>query len=174
MVHVERQVFQVLLYLIENADRVVAKDELIDAVWEGQVVSESALTSRIKSARAAIGDDGRTQRWIKTLHGIGYRFVGAFSKQSPAPLEAATAPRRPEPPSLATRLAVDAELGFSGRRDVVADVLGSITASARAERAAAWLIGGVAGIGKSRLAIEVAERAADDLAPGSSQAEAIS
>lgn len=72
---VEPQVFAVLVLLVENRERVVSKDELIDKVWDGRIVSESAISSRIKSARQALGDDGRAQRFIKTLHGRGFRFV---------------------------------------------------------------------------------------------------
>ena len=74
-VHVEPQVFEVLRYLIEHPDRVVTKTELLDEVWGSRFVSESALSSRIKSARRAIGDDGRRQDLIATVHGRGYRFI---------------------------------------------------------------------------------------------------
>lgn len=74
-VHVERQVFEVLAYLLNHRDRVVPKAELLDAVWGDRFVSDSALTSRLKTARRAIGDDGRQQRMIATVHGVGYRFV---------------------------------------------------------------------------------------------------
>jgi predicted ATPase/DNA-binding winged helix-turn-helix (wHTH) protein len=74
--HVEPQVFGVLHYLILNRERVVAKEELLDAVWGNRFVSESALTSRVKAARRAVGDDGQVQRVIKTVHGRGYRFIG--------------------------------------------------------------------------------------------------
>ena len=57
--HVEPQVFDVLRYLVEHRDRVVAKEELLDNVWGDRFVSESALTSRIKAARQAVGDNGR-------------------------------------------------------------------------------------------------------------------
>jgi DNA-binding winged helix-turn-helix (wHTH) protein/tetratricopeptide (TPR) repeat protein len=75
MVAVEPQVFDVLAYLVRHRDRVVPKGELLDEVWGDRFVSESALTSRIKSARRAIGDTGRDQRAIKTVHSRGYRFV---------------------------------------------------------------------------------------------------
>ena len=75
LVPVEPQVFSVLAYLAAHADRVVGKDELLDAVWQTRFVTESALTSRIKAARRAIGDDGRSQHAIRTIHGHGYRFV---------------------------------------------------------------------------------------------------
>ena len=76
---VEPQVFEVLVVLVENRDRMVSKDELIDLVWRGRVVSDTAVSSRIKSARRAIGDDGKAQRLIKTRHGRGYQFIGALS-----------------------------------------------------------------------------------------------
>lgn len=74
---VEPQVFALLAYLVSNPDRVVSKDELNSAVWSGRAVSDSALSSRIKSARHAIGDDGKAQSLIRTVHGRGFRFVGA-------------------------------------------------------------------------------------------------
>ena len=76
MVDVEPQVFAVLQVLIENRHQVVRKDDLIEQVWNGRIMSDAAISSRIKSARQAIGDDGRTQRLIKTIHGIGFRFIG--------------------------------------------------------------------------------------------------
>ena len=76
LVAVEPQVFGLLVHLIENRDRVVTRDELIEAIWDGRFVSESAVSTRIKSARKAIDDDGQTQRFIKTVHGRGFRFVG--------------------------------------------------------------------------------------------------
>jgi pimeloyl-ACP methyl ester carboxylesterase len=75
VVEVQPQVFDVLAHLVDHRDRLVRKDELLDAVWGTQFVTESALTTRIKEARQAIGDDGRAQRVIKTVHGHGYRFV---------------------------------------------------------------------------------------------------
>jgi pimeloyl-ACP methyl ester carboxylesterase/DNA-binding winged helix-turn-helix (wHTH) protein len=74
-VAVEPQVFDVLAHLVANRDRVVDKHELLDAVWHTRFVTESTLTSRIKAARRAVGDDGRAQRVIRTVHGLGYRFV---------------------------------------------------------------------------------------------------
>lgn len=75
VVHVEPQVFTLLRVLIEHRDRVVAKTELLDAVWGDRYVSESALTSRVKAARRAVGDDGQRQHVILTVHGVGYRFI---------------------------------------------------------------------------------------------------
>jgi DNA-binding winged helix-turn-helix (wHTH) protein/tetratricopeptide (TPR) repeat protein len=75
LVAVEPQVFDVLAYLVRHRDRVVPKSELLDQIWGDRFVSESALTSRIKSARRALGDTGRDQAAIRTFHGRGYRFV---------------------------------------------------------------------------------------------------
>ena len=75
-VALERQVFDVLAYLIERRDRVVTKGELFDEVWGSRFVSEATLSSRIMAARRAIGDDGKEQRLIRTVHGRGFRFTG--------------------------------------------------------------------------------------------------
>jgi TolB-like protein len=71
----EPQVFALLALLVENHDRLVSKDEIIERVWEGRAVSDAAISSRVKSVRQALGDDGRAQRFIKTHHGQGFRFV---------------------------------------------------------------------------------------------------
>jgi DNA-binding winged helix-turn-helix (wHTH) protein len=74
-VRLERQVFAVLLYLIEHRKRVVPKHELLDRLWQGTCVSEAALGYSIAALRRATGDDGREQRIVKTHHRFGYRFV---------------------------------------------------------------------------------------------------
>src|SRR6266478_6607313 len=76
-VHVEPQVFDLLVYLVQNRDRVVSKDDLIASVWGGRIVSESTLTSRINAARTAVGDNGREQQLIRTIPRKGLRFIGA-------------------------------------------------------------------------------------------------
>ncbi len=76
---VEPQVFDLLRYLIENRHRTVTKGELNEAIWQGRIVSESALSSRIKAVRRAVGDTGRDQSIIRTLHGRGFRFVGSVN-----------------------------------------------------------------------------------------------
>lgn len=75
VVAIEPQVFDVLAHLVANRHRVVPKHELLDRVWSTRFVSDSALTSRIKSARRAVGDNGRDQWAIRTVHGRGFRFV---------------------------------------------------------------------------------------------------
>jgi TolB-like protein/Tfp pilus assembly protein PilF len=72
----EPQVFDLLVCLVENRDRVVTKDDLMDSVWSGRIVSESTLTSRINAVRKAVGDNGKDQRLIRTVARKGFRFVG--------------------------------------------------------------------------------------------------
>jgi TolB-like protein/Tfp pilus assembly protein PilF len=72
---VEPQVFALLALLVDNRERLVSKDEIIEKVWDGRIVSEAAVASRIKSARKVLGDDGKTQQFIKTIHRHGFRFV---------------------------------------------------------------------------------------------------
>jgi DNA-binding winged helix-turn-helix (wHTH) protein/pimeloyl-ACP methyl ester carboxylesterase len=85
LVAIEPQVFDLLVYLVHNRERVVSKDDLLTAVWDGRVVSESTLTSRINAARRAIGDNGKEQRLIRTAARKGLRFVGAVrERQEPA------------------------------------------------------------------------------------------
>jgi DNA-binding winged helix-turn-helix (wHTH) protein/alpha-beta hydrolase superfamily lysophospholipase len=83
-VPLEPQAFDVLVYLVSHRERVVPKDELMDAIWGGRFVSETAVTSRIKQVRKALGDDGQAQRLIRTLHGRGYHFVGPVSGDAAA------------------------------------------------------------------------------------------
>jgi pimeloyl-ACP methyl ester carboxylesterase/DNA-binding winged helix-turn-helix (wHTH) protein len=89
--HVEPQVFDVLVHLIRHRERVVTKTELLDTVWGDRFVSESALASRLKSARRAVGDDGASQRVIRTVFGRGYQFVADVAEHP-------TAPATPTPP----------------------------------------------------------------------------
>ncbi len=108
-VHVEPQVFDLLLHLLRNRNRVVSKDELLDVVWNGRIVSEAALSSRINAARKAIGDDGERQALIKTVHKRGFRFMGEVEEtpaEAPAsaPAPPVEAPAHPEQAS--TRLSV--------------------------------------------------------------------
>jgi len=76
VIAVEPQVFALIGFLIENRARVVTKEEIIERIWDGRAISDSAVASRVKSARQALGDDGAAQRLIRTIHGVGFRFVG--------------------------------------------------------------------------------------------------
>jgi pimeloyl-ACP methyl ester carboxylesterase/DNA-binding winged helix-turn-helix (wHTH) protein len=82
--HVEPQVFDLLVYLIQNDDHVVSKDELIATVWGGRIVSDATLSSRINAARAAIGDSGGRQEQIRTVPRRGFRFVGPHTCEGEA------------------------------------------------------------------------------------------
>jgi TolB-like protein/Tfp pilus assembly protein PilF len=78
---VEPQVLELLLHLARHPDRLLTKDDLIQHVWHGRIVSDTTITSRIKSARQAIGDDGTQQKLIRTVHGRGVRFIGAVRSE---------------------------------------------------------------------------------------------
>jgi len=86
----EPQVLALLVLLVENRDRLVTRDEIIEKVWDGRIVSDSAVSSRIKSVRQILGDDGKSQRLIKTLHRRGFRFVSAV-RASMGPTDPAAA-----------------------------------------------------------------------------------
>jgi len=108
LIVVEPRVFDLLEYLIRNRDQVVSKDDLIGAVWNGRIVSESALVSRMSAARDAVGDSGEEQRLIRTIARKGYRFVGDVREEMPrhtgAPSPAETTPpplTLPNKPALA-------------------------------------------------------------------------
>jgi DNA-binding winged helix-turn-helix (wHTH) protein len=90
LVAVEPQVFDLINYLVCNRDRVVSRDNLLDAIWNGRVVSESTLASRINAARRALNDSGGEQRLIRTVARKGVRFVGRVEGSRPA--EASSSP----------------------------------------------------------------------------------
>jgi len=103
-VPLEPQVFSVLAYLIENRDHVVSRDELIDAVWHGRIISDAALSTRINGARRAVGDDGKTQAVLRTVPRRGFRFVADVddATEDDAPPAASTAdPALPDRPAIA-------------------------------------------------------------------------
>jgi len=101
LVSVAPQVFDLLDYLIRNRERVVSKDDLINAIWNGRIVSDGALTTRLNVARSAIGDSGDEQRLIKTLPRKGFRFVGTVREaQGPTGVEVADSPVEPPRPTL--------------------------------------------------------------------------
>ena len=81
---VQPQVFDLLVYLVQNRDRVVSKEDLIGQVWDGRTVSDSTFTSRVNAARTAVGDSGRDQKLIRTISRKGLRFVGTVQEQEPS------------------------------------------------------------------------------------------
>ena len=142
----EPQVFSVLGYLIQHRDRVVPKTELLDGVWGDRFVSESALSSRIKSARRAVGDDGRRQEVIRTAHGRGFRFVAPIDEAGPAESAPITGG------DLSTGLIPVAGRPLVGRDDELA------TLPDRVRRYRLVTVVGPGGVGKTRLATEVARQ----------------
>ena len=96
-VAVEPQVLSLLLLLVGNSDRLVSKDELVETVWNGRIVSDTAISSRVKAARQALGDDGRRQQMIRTVHGRGFRFVGTLDTQ-PVRATIVLEPEQPQEP----------------------------------------------------------------------------
>jgi TolB-like protein/Flp pilus assembly protein TadD len=97
------QVFDLLAYLVQNRGRVVSKDDLLDAVWSGRIVSESTLTSHINAVRKAIGDSGEEQRYVRTVARKGFRFVGTVIEEPGAVTYDTHAPvvTLPDKPSIA-------------------------------------------------------------------------
>lgn len=126
---VEPQVLAVLLLLVERRDALVTRDELIERVWNGRIVSDSAIASRIKSARRALGDDGVRQHMIRTVHGRGFRFVGEVqeganrrrSAGAAASRAAAESPQGTAKPSIA--VLPFQRLGAPGQHALIADAL---------------------------------------------------
>jgi DNA-binding winged helix-turn-helix (wHTH) protein/tetratricopeptide (TPR) repeat protein len=102
--HVEPQVFDLLAYLVSHRERVVRRDDLFDTVWHGRDVSDAVLSTRIHAARRAIGDLGRDKQLIRTIYGIGVRFVGEVN-QEPGPADAYAAAEPEGPGVIVTALA---------------------------------------------------------------------
>jgi DNA-binding winged helix-turn-helix (wHTH) protein len=145
IIDMEPQVFDVLAYLMRHRERVVPKTELLDQIWGNRFVSESALSSRVKSARRAVGDTGRDQRVIKTIYGRGYRFVAEVSEKT----------RFAGPPH--DGAAADGAAA-QGAAAPAAQVFRAI-AGIRAGTGAAVSLSGSPGAGKTQLLHQVAETA---------------
>jgi predicted ATPase/DNA-binding winged helix-turn-helix (wHTH) protein len=154
-VRIEPQVFDVLAYLVERRGSVVRKEELLDAVWGDRFVSESALTTRIKGLRQAVGDDGSRQSIVRTVHGKGYEFVAQVEVVD----EVRADPGPPGPAGSVTSLpaAVQPLIGRSALLDRLAVELAS--------KRLVTLVG-PGGVGKTVLGYELARRVAADFADG--------
>lgn len=129
-VKVEPQVFEVMAYLITNRDRLVARTEILDAVWGDRFVSDAALASRIASARTALGDDGRSQRLIRTVHGRGLQFIGDVEVEATQTV-----------PATASAPAMDARqtIRFASASDGVELAVASVGEGPALVKAANWL-----------------------------------
>lgn len=154
-VAMEPRVFAVLVHLVNHRDRVVAKTELLDEVWGDRFVSESALSSCIRHVRRALGDDGGSQRLLKTAHGRGYRFVASVTvleeqsaadagRGAPAPLHNLPSDRTPL-------------LG----RDAAVESVGELL-----DRHRLVTLTGMGGAGKTRLAVAIGRSLVDTFDDG--------
>jgi len=133
LIAVEPQVFDLLVFLVGNRDRVVSKDDLLASVWGGRIVSESTLGSRINAVRRVIGDTGKDQRLIRTTIGKGVRFVGGVQEQPAVQptLSVAVAPEA------VVELPAPSVFGPPPRRPLVAAMI--VAAAALAGTAAWWV-----------------------------------
>ena len=120
-VHIEPQVFDLIVHLVRNRDRIVSKDELIETIWNGRIISEAALSSRINGARRALGDNGSDQAMIRTLHKRGFRFVGDVEAIEAPMTDAAARPVPDAPGRVAGRVSVASEVSRLG--DVVSETV---------------------------------------------------
>jgi TolB-like protein/DNA-binding winged helix-turn-helix (wHTH) protein len=136
VVHIEPQVFDVIVHLVRNHDRIVSKDELIETIWNGRIISEAALSSRINGARRALGDNGTDQALIRTLHKRGFRFIGDVQISAPdaEPEQARFVPASGLMDDAPARVSVAAEL--SRLDDIVSE---SVKAEANARPSIAVL-----------------------------------
>jgi DNA-binding winged helix-turn-helix (wHTH) protein/pimeloyl-ACP methyl ester carboxylesterase len=139
-VHVEPQVFDLILHLIRNRDRVVSKDDLIEHVWGGRIVSESTLGNRINAARRALGDSGELQQFIKTIPRRGLRFIGEVREDELEPLRPAAAATEPSPDSSShVRTAIAQEVTFCRTTDGVNLAVATSGNGLPVVKAANWL-----------------------------------
>ena len=153
-VRVEPQVFDLLQFLVERRGQVVRKEELLDHVWGDRFVSESALTTRIKSARRAVGDDGVSQHVIRTVHGKGYEFV---AKVEVIDVVGGRGGANPGHPAQELPAAVQQLIGR--------DELLSQLAAAQTDHRLVTLVG-TGGVGKTSVAFELARMIAEEYPDG--------
>ena len=156
LVKLEPQVFNILAYLLQHRDRVVTKEELLEQLWPGRFISEATLTSRVTLARRAIGDRGREQRLIQTVHGRGYRFMAPVQEHvAEAPSRTQQGPRNVPaalppmvvPPSLLTTSRPDQAVG---REAELAQLHYWLQQALRGTRQVVFVTG-EAGLGKTTL-----------------------
>lgn len=128
-VAVEPQVFALLTLLIANRNRMVPKEEIIERVWDGRIISDTSIATRVKQARAAIGDDGKAQKFIRTVHGQGFRFIGEVKVEGSPTAQTNDAPpdelpeglKRSEQPSIA--VLPFQSMGVPGTSSILADAI---------------------------------------------------
>ncbi len=127
--------FNLLQFLIHNRHRVVSRDEIVEEIWDGRIVTEATISTCIKVVRKSIGDDGQTQRLIKTAHGRGFRFVGEVETVKPE-----TSPAEAEPETKKSKIEpLDQEISFVTAKDGVRVAVAKIGEGPVILRAAHWL-----------------------------------
>jgi DNA-binding winged helix-turn-helix (wHTH) protein len=160
--HLEPQVFEVLAHLARHRDRLVLKEELLDQVWRNRFVSESALTSRIRAARAVLDDNGRDQQVIRTVHGRGYRFVAEVTEVTgvtdPAAVPAVGPGGRPPRPGPRAGLRTQV-LERDNQLARLAQALDDLLAG----HGGVVCVSGAAGLGKTTLVRRATEDAGSDV-----------
>jgi TolB-like protein len=161
-INLEPQVFAILTYLIEHRDRVVRRAELQKRVWAGRVVTDSALNVRIRAARRAVGDDGRSQSIIGTMHRTGYRFVANVSASASTLLSDSK-----QDSSDDGRIGLDEDVRHAGQPTLVVLPLQPLGDSKRAAVVAQGLTCDITTrIGRARSSLIVARGTAFNLGPG--------
>ncbi len=156
VVPIEPKVFRLLEYIIDHRDRVVSKDELIETIWEGRFVSDSAVSSAVKAARKLVGDNGRDQHTIKTAFGTGFRFVKDIEIEAANQPDVAVASRATSRGATNLKRALLPLVG----RDAESDRIGKLIAGKSLVS-----IVGPGGVGKTALAQDVGRQALGD-SPG--------
>jgi DNA-binding winged helix-turn-helix (wHTH) protein/tetratricopeptide (TPR) repeat protein len=149
-VDIQPKVLDLLVFLITHTERVVSKDEILEAVWSGTAATDDVLNRAIHAARHAVGDDGEKQRVIQTVRGRGFRFVATIERLEPETVE----PAPGTPPA-----AHHGAFPFVGRTEALSQ-LQSALEDARQGRGRIVFVAGEAGIGKSRLLEEFTRHAA--------------
>ena len=130
-VQVEPRAFALLCHLVANNDRLVTKDELVEVIWDGRIVTDAAISTLVKTARRSVGDDGKSQRLIRTVHGRGFRFVGPLRQAAPARAQPEATPEvmpeEPQPPSEGIRPSIAVlpfrSVGQTGDWGAIADAV---------------------------------------------------
>jgi DNA-binding winged helix-turn-helix (wHTH) protein len=110
----EPQVFDLLVYLVQNRDRVVSKNDLMEVIWDGRIVSDSAIANRINGVRRAVGDSGEAQRVIRTIPRKGFRFIGPIEEFVDEPTQPPVTPHPPRPRGIAPALFIAAGSALLG------------------------------------------------------------